>query len=230
MWVTFIASSIVIASRDSDEKPADVAVVLGAAVWNGRPSPVFRERINHAINLYREKRVSKLFFTGGFGKGDTLSEAEVGANYAIGMGVDPRHVDFENTSSVTVENLRSFRSVNGRQGRVLLVSDPLHMYRAMTIAHDLGLDAHPSPTPTTRYTSFGSQAGFLWRETWLLTWYLLVGKFWALVFVFVSTFLALRWLKKPPPLSRASPDEGGGRGRETLPPRPGIEAESGAQP
>lgn len=195
-WVGGTAAPIVVTRNDSDDKPADVAVVLGAAVWNGRPSPVFRERINHAINLYREKQVSKLFFTGGFGKGDTHSEAEVGANYAIAMGVDPRHVAFENTSSITVENLRNFRSVNGRKDRVLLVSDPLHMYRAMTIARTLGLDAHPSPTPTTRYSSFGSQAGFLWRETWLLTWYLLVSKFWVLLFVFVSSFLALRWLNK----------------------------------
>ena len=151
----------------SDSEPADVAIVMGAAVWGARPSPVFAERIKHSINLYHEGRVQAIIFTGGLGRGDQLAEAEAAKAYALARGVPAEDVFCETVSTVTYENLDQAAQIVRQQGfsRVLIVSDPLHMKRSVTTARALGLDAHPSPTPTTRYRSWWSKSGFLVRET-----------------------------------------------------------------
>ena len=151
----------------SDVLSADVAVVMGAAVWGARPSPVFAERIKHSINLYHQGRVQAIIFTGGMGQGDQLAEGEAGKAYAIARGAPAEHVFYETVSTVTYENVEQAAKIVEQQGfsRVLIVSDPIHMKRSVTMARDLGLDAHPSPTPTTRYMSWWSKSGFLVRET-----------------------------------------------------------------
>ena len=150
----------------SDNEPADAAIVLGAAVWNGQPSPVFEERIKHAIDLYQNKQVRFLIFTGGVGEDDQIAESLVAARYAIENGVAVQDTFCETTSRITLENLQGAKEILDQQGmrRVLIVSDPLHMRRSLVMARDLGMDAYPSPTPTTGYTGFRTQAGFLMRE------------------------------------------------------------------
>ncbi len=170
------AGAIVRYADERDSGPADGAVVLGAAVWGDQPSPVFQERINHAIDLYAEGRVEWLIFTGGVGVGQPHepAEGEVARFYALERGVPEEAILFETTSHTTAENLRGARRLAEAHGleRLLIVSDPLHMKRAVTIARDLGLDAHPSSTPTTRYRSFGPRARFLLRETYFYLSYL----------------------------------------------------------
>lgn len=154
---------------------ADVAIVLGAAVWDGAPSPVFAERIHHAIRLYEAERVDRIVFTGGQGLGDAQSEAEVAKAYALQQGVAEEHIHCERQSHVTYGNLQGAKRVMAREGLrdALLVSDPLHMRRAMRMAEDLGLKVAPSPTPTTRYRTWRSQLRFLLREARLYASYLL---------------------------------------------------------
>ena len=151
----------------SDSSPADVAIVMGAAVWGSRPSPVFAERIKHSINLYHEDRVQAIIFTGGVGRGDRLAEGEVAKAYAVARGVPAEHVFCETVSTVTTENVAEAAKIVEQQSfsRVLMVSDPIHMKRSVTMARDMGLDAHPSPTPTSRYRSWWSKFAFLVRET-----------------------------------------------------------------
>ncbi|GAL02189.1 EpiH/GdmH-related protein [Photobacterium aphoticum] len=146
---------------------ADAAIVLGAAVWDGQPSPVFEERINHGIWLYQHHKVKTLIFTGGVGAGDTQSEAQVAKAYAIAHGVPASAILLEGRSKYTRENLRFIQPVIVEAGvqTVLIVSDPLHMKRAMCMATDFGLQAKPSPTPTTRYQSMKAKAKMLWSET-----------------------------------------------------------------
>lgn len=162
-----LAADIWSYASQSDSGSADAAIVLGAAVFDDQPSPVFAARIDQGIALYREGRVRALVFTGGQGAGETEFESLAAAAYALQRGV-PREAMFcETESHYTIENLLQARAIVRRHGfgRVLVVSDPLHMRRAMLIARDLGLDAHPSPTPITRYTGAGSQAQFLLSET-----------------------------------------------------------------
>jgi uncharacterized SAM-binding protein YcdF (DUF218 family) len=174
-WTIFAAASIWGYASNMDTAQADAAIVLGAAVWDGRPSPVFEERIKHAIELHRSGQVASLIFTGGLGKDDQLSEAEVARRYALDAGVQPEVILCETASTTTLQNLSGAYAIVKREhlGRVLIVSDPLHMRRAITLARDLGLDAYPSPTPTTRYTGLQAKAGFLLREVYFYSVYLL---------------------------------------------------------
>ena len=170
-----VMASIQTYSTLSAPVKADAAVVLGAAVWRGQPSPVFRERINHAIQLYQDGQAEYIIFTGGQGRGDDQAESEVARQYAIGQGVPEDVIFIETLSTTTFTNLVEAAKLAGQQGIccVLVVSDPLHMKRAVTMARDLGLDAHPSPTTTSRYRSFRARLIFLLQETFDYTLYLL---------------------------------------------------------
>jgi uncharacterized SAM-binding protein YcdF (DUF218 family) len=153
--------------NNSSDTQADAAVVLGAAVWSQGVSPVFRERINHAIDLYRRRRVHKIIFTGGQGNRNEPTEAAAARDYAVSNGVNQSDILIEQRSHTTYENLvfaKQLADVHGLK-KVLIVSDPMHMKRAIAMAQDVGLDAYPSPTTTTRYTGFRSQVGELTRET-----------------------------------------------------------------
>jgi uncharacterized SAM-binding protein YcdF (DUF218 family) len=162
----------------SSDMQADAAVVLGAAVWSQGVSPVFRERINHAIDLYRRGKVHKLIFTGGQGNRNEPTEAAAARAYALSNGVAPTDILIEQRSHTTYENLfyaKQLADVHGLK-KVLIVSDPMHMKRAIAMAHDIGLDAYPSPTLTTRYKGFRSQVAELSRETFYYLGYM-IGSF-----------------------------------------------------
>ncbi|MFW9261364.1 YdcF family protein [Nostoc sp. CALU 546] len=168
------ASSIYLYGNSTNNIKADAAIVLGAAVWGQEPSPVFRERIKHAINLYKNGSVKTIIFTGGVGESNELAEAIVGKNYAIAQQVKAADIFTETESRTTHQNLKNALEVaNTHQlTKFLIVSDPLHMKRAILMARGLGMDAHSSPTPTTRYRSFQSQIEFLSRETYFYFVYL----------------------------------------------------------
>ena len=159
----------------SPDVEADAAVVLGAAVWGTEVSPVLRERINHALDLYRAGKVKKLIFTGGRGDGGGLAESDAAREYAISRGVSAADILAEEKSHTTYENILYAKEVADAQGlrKVLIVSDPLHMKRAVEMAIDVGFEAYPSPTPTTRFESVRSQAGLLAHETYYYIGYLL---------------------------------------------------------
>ncbi|MBN1866230.1 YdcF family protein [Candidatus Sumerlaeota bacterium] len=161
-----LAGRIYVYSSVSDPGSADAAIVLGAAVYKSRLSPVFEERIKHAIRLLDSGRVRYVVFTGGLAKGDRIAESEAGRQYALRQGVAESRILYENVSRTTYENLREARAILSREnlGRVLVVSDPMHMRRALTMARDLGIDAYPSPTTTTRYRTWRGKLGFVLRE------------------------------------------------------------------
>lgn len=158
----------------SDSNAADAAIVLGAAVWDGEPSPVFEERIEHAINLYKINQVNAIIFTGGVGENDQFAESVVAKGYALQEGISEKNIFYETESRITEENLQGAGKIvkSLGLGRVLVVSDPFHMRRAVLMAQDLGMDAYPSPTPATRYRSLKSKAEFLLRETYFFGLYL----------------------------------------------------------
>lgn len=169
-----LAAEIYRFSAKEESRHADVAIVLGAAVWNGQPSPVFLERINHAVELQTSGVVDKIIFTGGIGEGDDVSEAEIGKTTAVAQGVHEEDVVVETASTITYENLTGACMIIQEQGweTAVLVSDPLHMKRATTMAADLGIDIISSPTPTTRYRTWRSKLPSLLYETWFYALYL----------------------------------------------------------
>lgn len=150
-----------------DEKQsADVAIVLGAGTANGEVTPVFQERINHGIWLYQNGYVNTLIMTGGIGEGNGKSDAWVAKQYAIEKEIPESVILLEEKSTITqenIENAKKFMEDNSYQ-TAIIVSDPLHMKRAMLMAKDYGMKAYSSPTPTTRYISLKSKFSFLARE------------------------------------------------------------------
>lgn len=174
----WVGSDILLAAGQSDPDRADAAIVLGAAVAGSEPTPVFEERLRHAVDLYRTQQVQLLIMTGGTGPGDSLAESEAARRWAIAHGVPAGDIITEAQSHTTKQNLVNAMPLLEQRGvnRVLVVSDPLHMRRALRMAADLGLDAHPSPTPTTRYRSLGTQAPMLAREIWFNLVYIATGQ------------------------------------------------------
>jgi uncharacterized SAM-binding protein YcdF (DUF218 family) len=178
-FVAITALKIYIYGQKNNVNKADAAIVLGAATWGEKPSPVFRERINHAINLYKNGFVSRIIFTGGIGENKKVAEATVGKKYAMVHGVKKAHILTEAESKSTLENIQNAKIVANEAdlSKFLIVSDPLHLKRAVFMARDLGMDAHPSATPTSRFISFKSKLFFLIRETYGYFVYLLFRKF-----------------------------------------------------
>ncbi|WP_418748196.1 YdcF family protein [Frisingicoccus sp.] len=150
-----------------DEKQsADTAIVLGAGTADGEISLVFRERIHHGIWLYQNGYVDTLIFTGGVGEGNARSDAWVAGQYAIEQGVPAEHILLEEESVITQENIANAKKIMDEKGyrTAIIVSDPLHMKRAMLMARDYGIEAYSSPTPTSRYISLKTKIPFLARE------------------------------------------------------------------
>jgi uncharacterized SAM-binding protein YcdF (DUF218 family) len=173
--VSLLAKDIYTFSLNRSHAPADAAVVMGATVFRNRPSPVFRERINHAIDLYQSGIVQYVIFTGGLAGNDELAESEAARNYAIANGVPAEHILIETKSDTSCLNLIEAKRIMDEQDfdQVLIVSDPLHMRRTMWLAEQIGIEALSSPTPTSRYQSFDRRAGFLLREIYSYAAYLL---------------------------------------------------------
>jgi uncharacterized SAM-binding protein YcdF (DUF218 family) len=167
LWVLWVPIAILLDCRRDETRPADAAVILGAAVYRNRPSPVFRERIRHGVNLYRSGTVPRLLFTGGRAQGDDMAEAEAARSFAISEGVRPDDILIETSSTTTWENFTFAVPVMRNAGirKVLVVSDPMHMHRSMAMARALRIEAYASPTPTSLYRSFGSKWMFLRYET-----------------------------------------------------------------
>jgi uncharacterized SAM-binding protein YcdF (DUF218 family) len=129
----------------------DAIVVLGAAQYNGRPSPVLRARLNHALSLYREELAPLVVVTGGIGRGDTTSEAVVGQRYLVVHGIPEGAVVAQGEGRTTMASMSAVTAWLHARGlrRVLLVSDPFHMFRLRLEARRTALEAYTSPTESS---------------------------------------------------------------------------------
>lgn len=150
VWLVSI-SAVVMWSRRDEARPAQAIVVLGAAQYAGKPSPVLRARLDHAIELWDRHLASLLILTGGTGAGDTTSEAAVGRTYARKHGVPDSAIVIETQGRTTSESMRAVAGmleVRGLQS-ALLVSDPFHMLRLRILARRFGFTPYTSPTQTS---------------------------------------------------------------------------------
>jgi uncharacterized SAM-binding protein YcdF (DUF218 family) len=150
VWGSTLLAIFLFGRRD-EARPADAIVVLGAAQYQGRPSPVLRARLDHALDLYRSGVGDFLVFTGGLGAGDTISEGEVARRYAERHGVPDERILVEGTGVSSGQSLRGVERLLRRNGlhTVVLVSDPFHMLRLRVLAAALGMRAYSSPTRTS---------------------------------------------------------------------------------
>lgn len=179
IFTSYSAYSILSFSDKVHFVKTDVAVVLGAAIWDDEPSPVLRERINHAIWLYENDYVENIIFTGGKGKGDQYAESEVARDYAIKNNVNSEDILIETKSTITEENLEYAYEIAVEQNfnTFTIVSDPLHMKRAILIAKNTGMEAYSSPTQSSVYKTLNSKVPFFLRELFFYMGYIIILPF-----------------------------------------------------
>jgi uncharacterized SAM-binding protein YcdF (DUF218 family) len=148
LYVTATFVQVYRASRHDGARPADAVIVLGAAQYDGRPSPVLQDRLDHALELYEAGLTDRIVLTGGRQEGDRFTEATAGYNYLRAEGVPDEHLLKEVDGHSTWESLAaSARFLVERDlTDVVLVTDGFHAYRVEAIAEDLGLDATVSPS------------------------------------------------------------------------------------
>jgi len=153
-------------SRVNYEGSADAVFVLGAAAYGKNPSPVFRERINHAMNIYLARHCRYIILTGGKKFAEDLGEAVVARDYLVKNGIPVSDILLETSSNNTYENfLFSLPVISSRNiNSIIIVSDPYHMKRASMIADDFRIVNYSSPTPTTMFNSFKRKMPFLLNE------------------------------------------------------------------
>jgi len=150
LWIASATAVLVWSSRD-EAQPAQAIVVLGAAQYAGKPSPVLRARLDHGLDLWNRHLASLLILTGGTGAGDTTSEAAVGRTYARKRGVPDSAILIENAGRTTSESMRAVAGMLEVHGltTALLVSDPFHMLRLRILARRFGFTPYTSPTQTS---------------------------------------------------------------------------------
>ena len=174
-WAAVVVSVAVHAARD-EATAADAIAVLGAAQYNGRPSPVFRARLDHAAALYQRGLAPVVLVTGGVGARDTLNEAIVGRDYLVRRGLPADAVVPLAGGDDTYSSIGQLKGwFEGRDSRrVLLVSDGFHMLRLQIIARRLGLVPYTSPaTGSPIHANARRNTGYLFAEgfkvpfTWL---------------------------------------------------------------
>jgi uncharacterized SAM-binding protein YcdF (DUF218 family) len=151
MAYTVALGMVLVTSQVDQRRPVDAIVVLGAAQYNGRPSPVLKARLDHALGLYRERTAPLVIVTGGVGRGDTISEAEVGRRYLVAHGVPADSVVAQRVGRTTMGSMSAVADWLRPRGlrRVVLVSDPFHMFRLRLEAHRTALQAYTSPTESS---------------------------------------------------------------------------------
>jgi uncharacterized SAM-binding protein YcdF (DUF218 family) len=159
LGVTFV--QVWQASTRDEARPSDAIIVLGAAQYDGRPSPVLARRLDHAAALYEAGIAPLIVVTGGRQPGDRFTEAAASAAYLEGLGVPGQAIEREVQGESSWESLAAAARFLRADGitRVVLVSDPYHAMRIDGIAHELGLDAVVSPADG------GAPIGSLLRET-----------------------------------------------------------------
>jgi uncharacterized SAM-binding protein YcdF (DUF218 family) len=148
LWILSLGA-VVAAGAFPNERDADAILVLGAAQYNGRPSPVLRARLDHAVELHQQGRAPWLIVTGGIGAGDTLSEAEVSRRYAVGRGVSDSMILLERHGVTSAQSVRAATEIMHQRGlrSALVVSDSYHMMRLELLVRRGGITPYRAPAP-----------------------------------------------------------------------------------
>jgi uncharacterized SAM-binding protein YcdF (DUF218 family) len=177
VWASFVVA-IVDAGRRDQAASADAIVVLGAAQYEGRPSPVLRARLDHAASLWARGLAPRMIVTGGRGVGDTTSEAAVGMRYLVQRGVPASSISMDTAGLTTSQSMVAARDLLGTKSypSVLIVSDPFHMLRLAILARRLHMNPLLSPTRTSPIsTRPGQQLRYVMAESIKAPYAIVVG-------------------------------------------------------
>jgi uncharacterized SAM-binding protein YcdF (DUF218 family) len=148
-------------SMRDESRPADIIVVLGAAEYRGKPSPVLKARLDHGLELYRQKMASRILTSGGAGGDPVFTEGEVGRAYLIRHGVPSEAIVVEAEGESTIHTTVAAAEIMRRMGlkSCIVVSDGYHIFRAKKMLEAQGLKVYGSPRPAEPRNDF--------RQWWL---------------------------------------------------------------
>jgi len=145
--IVYLSVRIERQSTRDEAQPADVILVLGAAEYRGRPSPVLKARLDHALELYNRKLAPRIMTTGGAGGDPVFTEGGVGRSYLTSHGVPDEAVIVENEGESTVQSTAMAGEIMRRMGldSAIVVSDGYHIYRVKQMLQSTGLKVYGSP-------------------------------------------------------------------------------------
>jgi len=151
MCVTLVAIQIQRQSTIDEARPADVIVILGAAEYRGWPSPVLKARLDHGLELFREKLAPRILTTGGAGGDPVFTEGEVGRSYLVKNDVPSEAIIVEAEGESTVHSMAAAAEIMRRMGlkSCIVVSDGYHIFRAKKMLEAQGLKVYGSPRPSS---------------------------------------------------------------------------------
>ena len=163
-WSVWIYVQIEKYAYDDEAASADLICVFGAAEYSGKPSPVLRARLDHALALYEHKIAPMVLTLGGSAPGDKYSEGEVGAAYLMANGVPQKAIIAETESRSTDEQVHHIAVIAQTNGyrRLVIVSDPTHLFRIREMFAREGLRVMTSPRPQVAAVGSTSE----WQQVW----------------------------------------------------------------
>jgi uncharacterized SAM-binding protein YcdF (DUF218 family) len=166
-YLIFISSQIVAESAKQDLHPADAIVVFGAAQYDGRPSPVFRARLDHAFALFQQHLAPVVLTTGGSGSDPSFSEGGVGHDYLVHRGIPESSVIAETQGSDTAESAKRLAVImrENHMQSCIAVSDAYHVFRIRNLLEHEGMRVYVSPRPDSRPHSVWQKGAALLRES-----------------------------------------------------------------
>jgi uncharacterized SAM-binding protein YcdF (DUF218 family) len=163
-WYGLVCAMIARQQWRDETRPADALVVFGAAEYSGKPSPVFRARLDHAYDLFQRRVAPYIITTGGYGGDPKFSEGGVGRDYLVKRGIPEDHVIAETQSpdtAISAERVANIMAANGMHSCVA-VSDPYHIFRIKSMLAHYGIETYGSPRAEVR--SAGQRLGNVLRE------------------------------------------------------------------
>jgi uncharacterized SAM-binding protein YcdF (DUF218 family) len=148
-WAAYVYAGIRYYATHDEAQPADAIAVFGAAEYDGRPSPVLRARLMHALQLYREKLAPMMITLGGGEGGEAHSEGGVGEDFLLAHGVPEPSIVAETRSRDTRESAARLAAIAraNHLRRIIVVSDGTHLFRIHALCENAGLVVYTSPRP-----------------------------------------------------------------------------------
>jgi uncharacterized SAM-binding protein YcdF (DUF218 family) len=166
IWATTVLLILFAGARPVIRK-ADAILVMGAAQYNGRPSPVLQARLDHAIRLFHDGLAKRMVFTGGVGAGDTVSEGEVARRYALKHDVPDHAILVERHGVTSAESVAAAASLMRAKGlrTALIVSDSYHMLRLELLARRAGIRPFRAPASSPIDRARRQRVRYVLRES-----------------------------------------------------------------
>ena len=166
VWLAVTCGRILSQAHTDEARSANAIVVFGAAEYAGRPSPIYRARLDHAFQLFRRGLAPVVITTGGYGYDPTYSEGGVGRDYLRSLGIPDRDLIAETQSSDTVQSAQRVAVIMKTNGlrNCLAVSDAYHVFRVKQMLQGEGVTAYAAPRPDSLPRSFWDRSFLVARE------------------------------------------------------------------